>query len=385
MAVPHSAIVKHIGIETIVAVVIRVVGIVGGIFLDALAVDGEVFIHIVLSGNIGAGSATEIWRSRLAVEFMTILGGEIAIVGMLHFPNRLATVFGEENLAVTGNNLILSGALDRHQGIDIEVASLVVFPLGSAEHSLDAVVGESEPGSSLIDILEMRARSPEICLSGENVASALAGATCVVRSGLVVEICRRKVGFLDNKIDRFLERGTREFGLGLVDRLVGALEEKRTAIHAEQQIIIVGTEEVSLAEDAILVRAIGNFALVLEETVDTANLGVVFQPHAASAVGDFLLAALEDVAIVALIPVASAHSELVGVPGFIFAPQPLHQCCNKGGEAIIHVAIPTHGVFIEEQFAAPDYLFRQFVVWLLAEQVVATCSRREHHHGGNRE
>lgn len=165
----------------------------------------------------------------------------------------------------------------------------------------------------------------------------------------------------------------------VLKRVESAVYQQHSTVMAEKHIIIVGAEKMSLTKNTCLDSS-RQLTLMLKYLVDGAYLLITGLPFQAPARSDQHLGAGEHLAVTGLIPVAAPHGNLVAEPRFKLLAEIFERSRHENTEAVIHVSVPSGGIFIKQLLVAPYFRFAQFVVRRISEYVVTRCER----HGGDK-
>ena len=373
MTAESAAVVENIGIEAVVAILVRLSSII-----DSPATH-TIFINMVLGGRIGAIGAGERRCRSKTVETMTELVGIVAIVGMLHFKNRLLTVLGQEYLTVFVANAILRGGSNGDKRIGTQSKELLVGSPGFLEHGLRLVAGKSQV--FLVLMLEHLAAGPEIGLGLQHQSGSLGDTSHIGRLMGNGKDGSRSIGLLDNEVYHLLIGSARRL-LGIHQRVNYMVDDERTAKALQKQVVEIGPEEMGFAFDTSFLTLVGYPVFVGKERIDILNLRIVIAPRILRPRRNSGLVGLQDVTISTVEPVAAPHRYLVA--------KPRHEIARHGTEArhgehiiveaAVHAVIPGVHIFVEQHGVGPGGLFRNLVHRCIIEQVVATggCHERQH-------
>ena len=327
---------------------------------------------MVLCRRVGCGDTGEEWRGRIAVECVSKLDGIVAIVGVLNLEDRLFAILGEEDFAVFLADALLRGGLNGDEPVGAEGDELLVGGLGPEQKFVRMVAGEAQRGGRVGLVLEHFGRRPQAGLGLEHEGCALGGAAlagCGVARG---ERLGGRVGVGHDEVEHLPVGGAGEL-LGMLQRVVGMVDDGNAAVEPPEQVIVVAAEEVGLAHDTRLLVAVGDAALVGKQLVDGLNLGEIGVPVVARPVGELEVAAFEQVAVAGIEPVALAHGELIAEPRHVVFGRTLHQrdAGHEGFEARPDAVVPGIDVLVEQHGVVPDLGFGDFIDGSRPEDVVA--------------
>ncbi len=113
--------------------------------------------------------------------------------------------------------------------------------------------------------------------------------------------------------------------------------------------------------------------LILQKNIYRIDLSVISQP-VCLATGRYILRhALEDVAVVTIIPVTLAHCKLISIPWLILRTETFHYGGHICIETAIHITVPWQHIFVKQQGVFPDHFGRKLVIGEVTEQAVARC------------
>ena len=177
---------------------------------------------------------------------MTELVGIVAIVGMLHFKNRLLTVLGQEYLTVFVANAILRGGSNGDKRIGTQSKELLVGSPRFLEHGLRLVAGKAQV--FLVLMLEHLAAGPEIGLGLQHQSGSLGDTSHIGRLMGNGKDGSRSIGLLDNEVYHLLIGSARRL-LGIHQRVNYMVDDERTAKALQKQVVEIGPEEMGFAFD----------------------------------------------------------------------------------------------------------------------------------------
>ena len=173
----------------------------------------------------------------------------------------------------------------------------------------------------------------------------------VSRVGDIEKRCG-EFGFISDKTNHLLIGRSREFDR-IFKRIVGLFYQKHSAIHTQQCVIVVCTEEMSLAKHP-LPYVFRQTTFILKQSIYRRNLGVIFEPLRTATGRDVLLRAFKDVSVVALIPVTASDCKLIAIPRLVFVAKTFHKRRDISAETVVHVSVPRKDIFVKKPFVFPD-------------------------------